>query len=608
MRRMISEAIDKLFASIAPEYVAKRAIARAKIDAVRSAGNIIARAGVHKGAQGGRFHRWFGASFSADDDNIDDAPVLRERTRELVRDNGLARGASDTLVNEVVGAGIQAKAWLDREALGIDDHTADNIERRMDAIWRDWIETADITGRNDFYGLQRLAFRQKVENGDYLVLIRRKDRLHARLSTCLQLIEADRLESPIGINAGEKDIRGGVEINEDGEPVNYYVLKYAKGALAQKSGIGKYMVIPARDSEGRPVMIHDFRVDRPGQSRGVSWFSPVLDLFKHLEEYKEAELVAARVAACFAVFVKRSNSYDAALGSIGGIETRSDGTTRNLEALEPGMIEYLNENEDITTFSPQRPGAMFDPFVNALMRDIAKGLNLPFELISGNWQGASYSVARTVLLEARRGWKADQIELGRSLVQPVYRIVIEEAWLRGLLPDIPNFNENSHLWTSSRLIPQGWHWVDPEKEINAAGRAIELGLSSLSHESATQGRDWEEVLEQRAREEKRKRDLGIVDRDKVIAHAEKLYGLGIHLSQSELYRVLGFAEPDAAEQSVYSEGNFYEYHMKYGVLTINEVRERLNLPSVEWGNEPLRPIMPTPLSGENQLNAGDGSI
>ena len=51
--------------------------------------------------------------------------------------------------------------------------------------------------------------------------------------------------------------------------------------------------------------------------------------------------------------------------------------------------------------------------------------------------------------------------------------------------------------------------MDPVKEVESSKKAIDYGLSTLAEETAGQGRDWEEVLEQKARETKRAEELGV---------------------------------------------------------------------------------------------------
>ncbi|MCC5876912.1 MAG: DUF935 family protein [Candidatus Sumerlaeia bacterium] len=65
---------------------------------------------------------------------------------------------------------------------------------------------------------------------------------------------------------------------------------------------------------------------------------------------------------------------------------------------------------------------------------------------------------------------------------------------------------------------------------------------------------------------------------------QALLGLGVSLPQSYFYTRYGRPAPQPGELPLkYDDANFYQYHLQFGVLTINEVRERLQLPPVPWG-------------------------
>ncbi len=51
--------------------------------------------------------------------------------------------------------------------------------------------------------------------------------------------------------------------------------------------------------------------------------------------------------------------------------------------------------------------------------------------------------------------------------------------------------------------------MDPENEVKASTEAVNNNLSTLAEEAAAQGQDWEENLEQRARELKKIKDLEV---------------------------------------------------------------------------------------------------
>jgi lambda family phage portal protein len=158
--------------------------------------------------------------------------------------------------------------------------------------------------------------------------------------------------------------------------------------------------------------------------------------------------------------------------------------------------------------------------VDRVLRAISAALGLPYELVAKDFSKTNYSSARAALLEARRFFRCRQEWIARKLCQPSWNMLMEEAFLMGEW-DVPNFYENILDWCRVKWIAPGWQWVDPVKEVESSLNAIKGHLSTLADECASQGRDWEEVLEEEAREQKKKDELGIKDEQQKPAPIQK---------------------------------------------------------------------------------------
>lgn len=485
--------------------------------AFRSASKIMASS--YKGAGTGRLRQeWFPGGKSADEDLLPELATLRERSRELNRNDAHASGITGTIVTNTVGTGIRLQSNLNAEALGISEEEANTLRKTIELIWEKWTPFADSAERMDFWELQGLVDRQILENGEVILQPVMLDLPFRPYYTALDIIESDRLGTP-GYRNAEKNLRYGVEIGSRGEPVAYYIKKTHPGDLTVARGYATndYTRVPARNPQGRKNILHLFPVLRPGQTRGIPFFAPVLTYFKDLCDYMEAELVAARIAACFAIFIKSGgDAYDKMIANTD--DTNSAGQ-REFE-LEPGLMEHLNPGEDITTFNPNRPGGTFAPFVDRILRAISAGLGLPYEIVAKDFSQTNYSSARAALLQAYRYFKTRQQFLSNKLCQPVFELVLEEAWLRGELP-VQDFYGQKYELTRAKWITPGWQWVDPLKEAQASELSISKGLSTLAEECASQGKDWEETVEQRARELVKIKELEEKNSITIITEASK---------------------------------------------------------------------------------------
>jgi len=120
----------------------------------------------------------------------------------------------------------------------------------------------------------------------------------------------------------------------------------------------------------------------------------------------------------------------------------------------------------------------------------------------------NYSSARAALLEAWRYFNSIRGWLQVHWCNPVFELWLEEAIDKGLV-QAPDFEANRYAYTRSVWIGPGRGWVDPTKEAEAAEMRMANNLSTLERECAEQGLDWEEVLEQRAREKALLEELGL---------------------------------------------------------------------------------------------------
>ena len=458
----------------------------------------------YRGADTGRFRAaWGPGGGSADQDLLTDLPKLRERSRDLIRNDGIASGAIDGIITNIMGSGIKPQSRIDKDALKIDEDYAARLRNQIEKIWKRWIPFADAGNRLNFYQIEELEERQRFTNGETIIIPVRKKDSWRPYSLALQSVEADRLATPSDLY-GDKSVRSGIKIGKYGEPVKYYIRKTHPGDYNYRSfnsSLENFSVYSPRDKFGNPQILHLYHVKRAGQTRGEPFFAPVINLFKDRFEYMEAELVANRIAACFALFIKKNNAMGAAVARSGRTEDK-----KRIEDIYPGMLEYLEEGEDIVSFNPNRPGSSFTGFMERILRDIAAGLNIPYEILAKDFSKSNYSNTRAALLEARRFFMEQQTFLASGLCQPSLELLIEEAYLKGELP-ILDFYQNRKEYVRTRWVPPGWPWIDPQKEVRASTEAVNNNLSTLADEAAARGQDWEENLEQRARELKKIKDL-----------------------------------------------------------------------------------------------------
>lgn len=458
-------------------------------------------------ASGDRMNEHWSESWgSADSDLLDVLPVLRERSRASNRNNPIAAAITRAYVDNVIGTGIVPQARIDAEALGLTREEADAWNRQVDASFMEWAKTADLTGQQSFWALQKLFVRKWVEDGDVFglpVLARSEFR---KSPVMIEAIEAERCDSP---NFGlDERIRGGVERSSGGEIIAYWFLPSHPGNLWGSPKVQTPVRVPAWTREGRRRVMHLWQMLRPEQSRGVPFFTPVLDRLGKLESYSEAERIAALVQSCFTGWIKRTEPIYNALLQAGNPNVTTTSEGRIVEQLEPGIIEHLAPGEDIVFGNPSRPSTNYEPFVLISMREIGAPLGLPLELILCDWTKTTWTSGRMSLIEAWRTFGGMQAHMIESGLRPVRELWLEEEIRAGRIK-APQFRALPEAYFRCRWVAQGRTWVDPLKEVAAAEAKIKAGLSTFAEECAALGKDPDEVLEQLVRERAQRRAKGI---------------------------------------------------------------------------------------------------
>lgn len=498
---------------IAPGYALRREVARRRLKRLRD----------YKGGQdqrsfdvvtGGRkafdILQPHNSPNSAIDSSIEG---LRNQVRQLEYNNGFVAGPVRRIVNNVVGNGFhfQARVRPDRkfaEIPKINDQMADRFNHFAEKRWKKWEKEADKRLLRSFSRICRTIEGSLIRDGEVLCIIRDSSRPSRMIPQCLEVLEADRLQTPIS-EINNPDIRNGIVYDREGVPETYLVLKRHPGDSIPTPGknLNDFEEVPAWNDNGTKKVLHLFNPVRPEQSRGFSAWASALEYIHNLDRYHEAEIFAALEDACLTGFVKTpAPSAWQANYTAGDISADEASNSNRIHNFAPNKWHYLNPGEDVYIHSPSRPNQAFGELTNQLLRGPANSLDIPPEVFSQDWHGMNYSNARTVLLAFYLSCRIRQQYLIEAFCVPVYEVVLRSFVARGLVPGI-GFDRRTDDFLAHAWIPPGWDWVDPVKE--SKGKEIELAndMTTLSNIHSARGLDFDETIEARAKELRKIKDL-----------------------------------------------------------------------------------------------------
>jgi len=462
---------------------------------------------------------WVTGQGGPDADITFNVEKLRERSRDLCMSEGIAIGALRTIRTNEIGSGLRLNAQIDAPFLGLTPEEAqaweDNVERQFTAWARS--RECDAGRRCTFGELQALARLSQLMSGDVFALLPAIPRAGERFDLKVQLVEADRVCDPM-VRDPKKDILGGVEVGDYGEPVAFYFAERHPGDMLTPGlrlvQAQKWTRVPAFGEEtGRPLVLHLMEMERPGQRRGVPLLAPVIEKLKQLSRYAEAEIAAAVVSALFTLAITTENPQN----PLGQVPDDANSVKDPDDKGDPielgnGNIIGLAPGEKAEAIGVTRPNPVFGDFFRAVCQQIGAGLGVPYEILLKQFD-ASYSASRAALLEF---WKA--VNVGRAWMitgfcQPIYEQWIEEAVLRGYI-DAPGFLDDPlkrAAWCGAEWIGPTQGQLNPTLEVEAAKLRIEAGLSSRTREAQELcGVDFWANTSLRGREEQARSDAGLV--------------------------------------------------------------------------------------------------
>lgn len=421
---------------------------------------------------------------------------LRNRSRDLVRNNPYAKRGMRVIANNTVGArGIATQIKVDN------NRSTSETERKLNGIWRAWSRTTacHYEGNLTLPMIQRQLMTSIGESGEVLVRYRREGVREVEWggqrwlvpAFSLQVLESDFLPSdttPTKLSDG-RTLRQGIILDEFGKTDAYRLYQDHPGDVGFISGT-RLNQIEIASSE--IMHLFDRAGCRPGQLRGVPWLAPVMLRLRDFDLFEDATLKRQQCAAMFTAFVHDIEALDADFD-----EESSDELG---EKMEPGLIEILPPGKDVKLSNP--PGAEnYNEYTSVVLHSIATGLDLTYSALTGNLQEVNFSSGRMGWIEMHRAieaWRNDiMID---QFMQPLWNRFKAEAELIGA----------PVAGAKAVFTPPKREMIDPTKEVTAAQTAVRSGFQTLSDVIRERGHDPDTHLEEIAADNKALDDLGLI--------------------------------------------------------------------------------------------------
>lgn len=446
------------------------------------------------------------------EDNIDlYSSTLRKRARDLYAGGGLARSGPETLTTSVVGWGILPKPKIDGDFLGMTDEAREEAEKTIAREFRLWAGNTmcDATRRQNFYGIQQLAFLSMLMSGDVFALFGMKENKRTPYQTTIRLLEADRICNPdsSGDSEGTATDSGGrivdgVETDQEGTVIRYHVASRSPIAENDSSELIWTAIDAFGADTGYPNILHVMTYERPEQCRGIPFVAAEIEQLKQFTRYMNAELAANVVSAMLTCFIT-SDQDDGSFGMQDAVNKEDKVTDDDISLeLAPGAVYSLPPGKKIETVNPLRSNSQFETFVNTCITVIASSMGIPKEVLTKKYE-SNYTAARAALLDFWRTVKVYRTRFNDDFNQPIYEQWLSEAVATGRI-DAPGFFDDPAVrqaWCGCVWMGASMGHVDPKKEVAAAESRIANNITTQEQEAAEyNGNDWAANIRQRKKE------------------------------------------------------------------------------------------------------------
>jgi capsid protein len=388
-----------------------------------------------------------------------------ERAREMDRSNMVIGQAVNRLCNNVL-----------QQGLTLDPDTGDNaLDETLTERWADFKndpKQCDARAMMKFDRAAKLALRHAVVDGDIFALLR--DDGH------IQWVEGHRCRTP---GNTKKSVVHGVLIDEaDNRPLEYWFTKKEIGVNRRVRLVGDMEQVARRNPHtGELQVLHPHLPRRLSQTRGITAFLPMVFPASLHDDVQFANLVLAQTAACFTLirtFPDIEAKFGAGTGQRGEqtTETLSDGSTRTMEGIAPGLEITGRPGEMINGFSPDVPSPQFKEHVMMILSIIAVNLDLPVAVLLLDPSNTNFSGWRGAMDQARVAFRDMQEIVADSIYTPAYRWQIRRWAMHD--KSIARRLEEPALFRHKFNGPR-WAYIEPFKDAQADVLRLAKGLTSI---------------------------------------------------------------------------------------------------------------------------------
>lgn len=431
---------------------------------------------------------WTAVDFSPAQEMFNDLKVLKTRSRDLYANSPVVNNFVALLQQNVIGhKGFTFKS----KVLNSKNNPNQKVCSQIEAAWRDFCKSGnfDVSGQYGLVDALDLMTQSLAVDGEILL---KKVYGEGKYGLQIQLLHSEQLMyTPL---TSYSDYVMGVKTNEYKKPISYLISK-----SDPREGLTRYEEEPAKS------IIHAFIPYQVGAPRGIPMSTSAMTTIKMLDEYRKAELVAARIEASkFVVYTQtQPDDLDPEIVMEGTLPASSKQNT-----ITPGMAEVLPPGVDAKYLDPKHPNNAFESFSKALKKEIAAGLGLSYNSLYSDFESTSFSSMRAAFISERAFYRKIQALIIEKVLIPIFESFIDAAVLSGKLKLEPVLGSFDY-YKECEFTGKAYEFSNPLQEAEAQKLLVDSRLMSRTQIAAERGVSYEAILEDIKHEQELENSFGI---------------------------------------------------------------------------------------------------
>lgn len=467
--------------------------------------------------------------------------VLRSADRafalafDFMQNSGWIAGAADQIIADMIGTELKLNARPDLARLGYSDAERAAWCRLVENEWRRWSWTpreCDVEGRATVQEMLDGAARYYLAGGEAIAVLDYmspaiRQRYGVRSGVKARLVSPHRLSRYTSPFEGWDQ---GIYCDENGRPTHYRF-------RVTEGGMDRDLDLPVMAGAIQRIVHTMDRGATPNSPRGISPMAPAFKVIAQSDQLADATLTTALLQTAFAATITSPEPSDQAFMALQQIvEMDGEEAFEGAQALatdlldvwqqridslktkrlsiggDASQVNHLGPGESLQLHTANAGGPHYEAFQRNLLREVARCMGVTVESLTMDHSSASYSSTRMAVASVWPTIIRRRERIVAPIAQGIYEAWLDEAIAEGRIPFKGGYR--AFAANRDRVIDSEWRGpprpsADPYKDALAEKVRMESGTMTIQEAWAERGLDWEEGMDQIAREHQRFEAMGV---------------------------------------------------------------------------------------------------